>query len=73
MFGVERIKAGSHLQEACMSTVDDDTAEAIVTFVSGAIIGVFATLLIIRAQRKRVFCTNENDDDYYYDGGDLFV
>ena len=56
-----------------MSIVDDDTPEAAVAFVAGAIIGVLATLLIVRVQRKRAICRGKNDDDYYYDGGDLFV
>jgi hypothetical protein len=56
-----------------MSTDNDDTAGAVVAFVSGAIIGVAATLLFVRVQRNRSFGSKAKDDDYYYDGGDLFV
>jgi len=57
-----------------MSTVNDDNAGAVVAFVSGAIIGVAATLLFVRAQRNRALGSKVNDEDYYYyDGGDLFV
>lgn len=58
-----------------MSTDNDDTAGAVVAFASGAIIGVFATLLIMRIQSNRANASKAycDDYDYDYDGGDLFV
>ena len=56
-----------------MSTGNDDKVDAVVAFVSGAIIGVALTLLFVRKQGKRAGGSKENYDDYYYDGGDLFV
>ena len=56
-----------------MSVTRDDAAEAFVAFASGAIVGVVATLLLLRMQGKRSVGSGENDDDYCYDGGDLFI
>lgn len=56
-----------------MSTDNDDTGGAVVAFASGAIIGVVATLLFIRMQSNRARNSREYDNDYIYDGGDLFV
>jgi hypothetical protein len=61
------------MQEALMSTGKDDKVDAVVAFVSGAIIGVALTLLFVRMQGKRGFRSEVNYDDYKYDGGDLFV
>jgi len=56
-----------------MSAYDDDSQGIVVAFVSGALVGAFATLLFMRAQRNRAIGSRDHDDDYRYDGGDLFV
>lgn len=57
-----------------MSAVNDDNVGAVVAFVSGALIGVAATLLFVRMQEnKRMVGSRANDEDYYYDGGDIFI
>jgi hypothetical protein len=56
-----------------MSTVDDDNTGSVVAFVSGALIGIAATLLFVRAQRQRASAAKAHGDDYYYDGGDIFI
>ncbi|MHB8709285.1 MAG: hypothetical protein ACYC9I_10460 [Desulfuromonadales bacterium] len=56
-----------------MSKVNDDKATAVVTFVSGAIIGVAVTLLFVRMQRNRAVGSKITCEDYNYEGGDLFV
>lgn len=56
-----------------MSIDDGDTGEAAVAFVSGVLIGFAATLLFVRVQRTREIRANACDDDYYYEGGDLFI
>jgi hypothetical protein len=56
-----------------MSNVKEDTGEAVVALVACALIGFAATLLFVRIQRIRANRSKANDDDYYYDGGDLFV
>ena len=56
-----------------MSIDNDDCGGAIAALASGAILGVVATLLIIRMQRNRAKDARRNEDDYCYDGGDLFV
>jgi hypothetical protein len=56
-----------------MSKLDDDNAGVLVAFVSGALLGAAATLLFVRIQSNRVCGLKEYDDDYYYEGGDLFV
>jgi hypothetical protein len=56
-----------------MATGNDDKADAVVALVTGAIIGVAVTLLFIRMQRKRAIGSKAAADDYYYDGGDLFI
>jgi hypothetical protein len=68
-----RQQTGSHTEEAFMSTVDDDNTGAVVAFVSGALIGIAATLLFVKAQQKRAMAAKANGDDYYYDGGDIFI
>ena len=44
-----------------------------VTIVSGALIGAAIALLVMRMRRKRAACSEADDEDYCYDGGDLFV
>lgn len=56
-----------------MSTVDDDNTGTVVAFVSGALIGIAATLLFVKAQQNRAMAGKANGDDYYYDGGDIFI
>lgn len=61
-----------------MSTANDDTAGAVVAFVSGALIGVAATLFFVRLQNRRgatssIHGDGKADDDYCYDGGDIFI
>lgn len=61
-----------------MSTANDDNAGAVAAFVSGALIGVAATLLFVRYQSHRGGClgmndNRVNDDDYFFDGGDIFI
>lgn len=56
-----------------MSTDNDDTGGAVVAFASGVLIGVVATLLFVRIQGNRAIASKAYDDDYNYDGGDLFV
>lgn len=61
-----------------MSTANDDNAGAVVAFVSGALIGVAATLLFVRMQNRRGaaahLCNGKtSDNDYCYDGGDIFI
>ena len=56
-----------------MSKVKEDTGEAVVFLVAGVLVGLAATLLFVRMQRSRANGSKANDDDYYYDGGDLFV
>lgn len=61
------------LQEACMSLDHDDSGEALVAFISGALIGAAATVLFLRMRHNRALASAARDEDYYYDGGDLFV
>jgi hypothetical protein len=61
------------MKEAFMSTENDDTGEAVVAFVSGILVGFAATLLYVRIKDNRKICSETYYDDYYYDGGDLFV
>jgi hypothetical protein len=56
-----------------MATGKIDKTEAVVAFAAGAIIGVAIALLFVRAQSKRVVGSNLDEDDYYYEGGDLFI
>ena len=56
-----------------MSTESHDTGETVVAFVSGVLLGLAATLLYIRIKNRRPASSNFIDDDYYYDGGDLFI
>ncbi|MCM2264836.1 MAG: hypothetical protein NDI73_06535 [Desulfuromonadales bacterium] len=56
-----------------MTTDKNDNVDSVVAFVSGAIIGVAVTLLFVRMQGKCAIGSKTNDEDYYYDGGDLFV
>jgi hypothetical protein len=56
-----------------MIIANNDRADAVVTLVSGALIGVAVILLVMRMRRKRAACSEADDEDYCYDGGDLFV
>lgn len=56
-----------------MSNASQDTGETAVAFVSGILIGFAATLLFIRIRNQRHAGSNVHDDDYYFDGGDLFI
>jgi len=56
-----------------MSNASQDTGETAVAFVSGVLIGFAATLLFIRIKNQCQASSNVNDDDYYFDGGDLFI
>jgi hypothetical protein len=56
-----------------MATDNGDKVDPVVVLVSGALIGVAAALLFVRMRRKRALGSNANHEDYYYDGGDLFV
>lgn len=56
-----------------MSDGIDDTTETLVAFVSGALIGAAATLLYVRMKRNKLAGANSGEDEYCYDGGDLFV
>jgi ABC-type uncharacterized transport system permease subunit len=67
------INAGKHKQEELMSTGVDETTESLIAFVSGALLGAAATLLYIRMQRNKLHGANPGEEDYCYDGGDLFI
>ena len=56
-----------------MATGNDDNTGAVVALVSGALIGIAATFIFLRIQRNRRLRSQAADDDYCYDGGDLFV
>ncbi|GEM_PF-4167878 len=56
-----------------MSIGHDETTETLVAFVSGALIGAAATLLMVRMRRNRDASLSAENDDYCYDGGDLFI
>jgi len=56
-----------------MIITNDDRADAVVTIVSGALIGAAIALLVMRMRRKRATLSQVDDEDYCYDGGDLFV
>lgn len=56
-----------------MSTVTEDTGETAVAFVSGVLVGFAATLLVVRMKRNREIGRNSENEDYYCDGGDLFI
>lgn len=70
---MRRLKARDYVQEVLMPIGNDDKADAVVAFASGAIIGVALALLFVRMQKKRCGGTKKTHEDYYYDGGDLFV
>ncbi len=56
-----------------MSTVHDEKSGATAVFVSGAIIGAAIALLFVRMQNKRAADAKLCHDDYYVEGGDMFV
>lgn len=56
-----------------MSDGHDETTETLLAFVSGALIGAAATLLMVRMYRNRTAGLESREDDYSYEGGDLFV
>lgn len=58
-----------------MSTCHDheEQTDALVAFVTGALICGAATLLYLRVRRNRARAARAHDDDYAYEGGDLFV
>lgn len=56
-----------------MSTVHEDTGEAAVALVSGILIGFAATLLFVKIRSNRAIRAAEADEDYFYEGGDLFI
>ena len=56
-----------------MSPGNDETTDALIAFVSGALIAAAATLLVVRMRRNKAMGINENEEDYCYDGGDLFI
>ncbi len=56
-----------------MSTGVDETTESLIAFVSGALIGAAATLLYVRMQRNKRDGANSGEEDYCYEGGDLFI
>lgn len=60
--------------EECMSDGHDETTETLVAFVSGALIGAAAALLMVRMRRNRSNGLKARDEEYCcYDGGDLFI
>jgi hypothetical protein len=61
------------VEVAVRSTGNEDTGEAVVAFVSGVLVGFAAILLYVRIQHSRKTDLREYYEDYYYDGGDLFV
>jgi hypothetical protein len=56
-----------------MSSDHEDTGEIAVAFVSGILVGVATTLLFVRIRNSRALRYGANDDEYRYDGGDLFI
>lgn len=56
-----------------MCAEHDDTTDTLIAFVSGALIAAAATLLVVRLRRNKAVGMNAADDDYCYDGGDLFI
>lgn len=56
-----------------MATDHDDDIATVVAFVSGTLIGVAATLLFVRMQNRRHADSRTRDDDYHFDGGDIFI
>ena len=56
-----------------MSAENDETTDTLIAFVSGALIAAAATLLVVRMRRNKAMWISEADNDYCYDGGDLFI
>ena len=56
-----------------MSSCHEENTGAVVALVSGAIIGVAAALLLMRMQNKRGAAAETAEDDYCFDGGDIFI
>lgn len=56
-----------------MSAGTDETTETLIAFVSGALIAAAATLLVVRMRRNKAVGMRAADDEYCYDGGDLFI
>ena len=56
-----------------MSSCHEENTGAVVALVSGAIIGVAAALLFMRMQSKRGTASETSEDDYCFDGGDIFI
>lgn len=61
------------MREEDMSSFNEDTGETAVAFVSGVLVGFATALLLVRMQRNREIARNSKNDDYRYDGGDLFI
>ena len=59
--------------EENMSVGHDETTETLVAFVTGALVGAAAALLYARMRRNRSMDMHARDDDYCYEGGDLFI
>jgi len=56
-----------------MSGDHDETTETLVAFVTGALVGAAAALLMARMRRNRSIDLHTRDEDYCYEGGDLFI
>lgn len=59
--------------EVNMSVGHDETTETLVAFVTGALVGAAAALLMARMRRNRSAGLKSREDDYCYEGGDLFI
>jgi hypothetical protein len=56
-----------------VSTDHEETGEAAVAFAAGVLVGLAATLLVVRIRCRRRTGSTTTDDDYHYDGGELFI
>ena len=59
--------------EVNMSVGHDETTETLVAFVTGALVGAAAALLYARMRRNRSTEMHAHDEEYCYEGGDLFI
>lgn len=71
--GVTRALPRRRMREEAMASVNEDTGETAVAFVSGVLVGFATALLLVRMKRSREIGRGAEGEDYCYDGGDLFI